>query len=684
MKHIKLTFAILLAIFLNTNISFSQGIAVNDDGTDADPSAILDIKSSAGNQGVLLPRLTELQKNSITTPAASLLVYQTDGTKGFYYYNGTSWQLVGEDIRKFADVTAAEAAGGTDNDMCYVISNGTFYRYESSAAAYTDDNKYVLSSADGLDTRWLGIGGHYNLGDIMLDTIIHLDATSGSAVITELNKIYYIMADTTTTTITIPDATLANEGFFLRLYKCSGKGILNIQTTSGQNIDGDNPAQIISTGKGFYIKSDGGTEWLKIQDSRRYIPTVITTSVDYTAADNWNFDYLLVNTDTGDINVTLPADISDFPEGSSRMFFNTGSNRLFGITNGNLIDGSSETRVIAPGGYVELQKINGSIKIVREKNLTIKKTPTDILNLECWLDASQLSGTDGSVVSTWTDLANGHVFSALSGEEPILKTAVQNNKNVVRFDGINDVMSAGDIELHNNSQGLTIVAVVKPADTKRMAIISKYLTSPDNREFAFGNADNFLFEDLTWGSYTYAYTNMNLDNYQIAEFVWAPGKPYELYINGTLVATANAPVNDISDGTANLKLGGGDYTPVGFWDGDFAEIMIYSNAVSETERKALRDNLAVKWDIDQIIIANGGEKYWQRDGNTNTISPDVANDNLDIGTGTFTGGTINATQLLNAPALSAPPTSPQLGSIYFDTTDGKLKVWTGSIWELLN
>ncbi|MCF6366457.1 MAG: LamG domain-containing protein [Bacteroidales bacterium] len=684
MKQIKLTFTIILAIFLQTNISFSQGIAVNDDGTDADPSAILDIKSNAGNQGILLPRLTELQKNGITTPAASLLVYQTDGTKGFYYYNGTSWQLLGQDIKKYADVASAEAAGGNDNDLCYVISNETFYRYESSAAIYTDDNKYILSTADGLDSRWLGISGKYNLFDNSLEPITHLDATSGSAVITELNKIYYIMADTTTTTITIPDATLAKEGFYLRLYKCSGDGILNIQTTGGQNIDGDNPAQIVSIGKGFFIKSDSGTEWLKIQDSRRYIPIVITTSVDYTATDNWNFDYLLVNTDAGDVNVTLPADISDFPEGSSRMFFNTGSNRLFGIPNGHTIDGSTETRVIAPGGYVELQKINGLIRIVREKNLTIKKTPTDIANLECWLDASQLSGTDGTAIPSWTDLANGHIFSALSGEEPVLKTGIQNNKNVVRFDGINDVMSAGDIELHNNLQGLTIIAVVKPADTKRMAILSKYLTSPDNREFAFGNSNNFLFEDLTWGSYTYTNMSMNLDDYQIAEFVWTPGKPFELYINGVLVATANNPVTDISDGTANLKLGCGDYTNVGFWDGDFAEIMIYSNAVSETERKALRDNLSVKWDIDPIVIANGGAKYWQRDGNTNTISPDVANDNLDIGTGTFTGGTINATQLLNAPVLSAPPTSPQIGSIYFDTTDSKLKVWTGIAWELLN
>lgn len=684
MKNIKLTLVILITLILQATISFSQGIAVNDDGTDADASAILDVKSSAGTQGFLLPRVTEVQKNAITTPATSLLVYQTDGTKGFYFYNGNVWELLKNNIVKYSDVVSAEAVGGTDNDLCYVISTATFYRYESSASSYIDDNKYILSTNDGGTTRWLGIAGRYNLGDISLEQIIHLDATSGSATITELNRIYYIDADSSLTTITIPDATAANEGWFLRLYKSSGNGIVNIQTVSGQDIDKQNIAQIINIGKGFYIKSDNAAEWLKIQDSRGNIPIVLNISSDYGASESWNFDFLKANTDSGNINVTLPADISDFPEGSIRMFFNTGSNLLYGIPNGNVIDGSTETRIIAPGGYVELQKIDGFIKIVREKNVTFKKNADDISNLECWLDASQLSGTDGSNVSSWTDLANGHIFTTISGEEPILKTNIQNNKNIVRFDGVNDVMNAGDIELHSNTEGFTIIAVVKPSDSKRMAIMSKYGTSPDNRQFAFGNNDNFLFEDLDWGSYTYAAMNMELNNFQIAEYVWAPGEPFKLYINGTLQAMGNLSVNDITDGNANFKIGGGDYTYVGFWNGDIAELIVYSKAVSDNERKYLRDNLAVKWDIDKIIIASGGGKFWQRDVTNNILKPDVANDNVDIGTGDFFGGTLNASELINAPTLSTAPVSPQLGSIYYDTNDNKLKVWTGSVWENLN
>ena len=50
------------------------------------PSAALDINSPNNNTGLLIPRLTSLQRTSISSPADGLLVYDTDG-KTFYYYD---------------------------------------------------------------------------------------------------------------------------------------------------------------------------------------------------------------------------------------------------------------------------------------------------------------------------------------------------------------------------------------------------------------------------------------------------------------------------------------------------------------------------------------------------------------------------------------------------------------------
>jgi len=67
------------------------------------------------------------------------------------------------DIRVFADVATAEAASGSDDDICFVVSNWTFYRYESVAGGISDDNTYALSTAEGGNTRWVGVAGRYDL-----------------------------------------------------------------------------------------------------------------------------------------------------------------------------------------------------------------------------------------------------------------------------------------------------------------------------------------------------------------------------------------------------------------------------------------------------------------------------------------------------------------------------------------
>lgn len=86
MKNLALFFAILLT--LSAKI-FAQGVGINTTGDAADNSAMLDVSSTT--KGFLPPRMNEAQKNAISSPATGLLVYQTDGTAGLYYYNGSSW-----------------------------------------------------------------------------------------------------------------------------------------------------------------------------------------------------------------------------------------------------------------------------------------------------------------------------------------------------------------------------------------------------------------------------------------------------------------------------------------------------------------------------------------------------------------------------------------------------------------
>lgn len=72
--------------------SFGQGTSINNSGAAPHSSAMLDV--SATDKGVLVPRMTASQRSAITSPAAGLLVYQTDGSAGFWYYTGSGWSPV--------------------------------------------------------------------------------------------------------------------------------------------------------------------------------------------------------------------------------------------------------------------------------------------------------------------------------------------------------------------------------------------------------------------------------------------------------------------------------------------------------------------------------------------------------------------------------------------------------------
>ena len=89
----------LLSILL-TKLSFAQ---VGIGNTNPHPSALLDIRDASGdNKGILIPRVSLTTLNSkgpiSNTPLESLLVYNTNasikGGKGFYYWQGGSWNHI--------------------------------------------------------------------------------------------------------------------------------------------------------------------------------------------------------------------------------------------------------------------------------------------------------------------------------------------------------------------------------------------------------------------------------------------------------------------------------------------------------------------------------------------------------------------------------------------------------------
>lgn len=81
------TLTLLFFLLLIFHSLYAQ-VAINTDGSDPDPSAMLEVKST--DKGLLLPRLTRSERDAISNPAEGLMIYNNT-CKSLDIFNGSSW-----------------------------------------------------------------------------------------------------------------------------------------------------------------------------------------------------------------------------------------------------------------------------------------------------------------------------------------------------------------------------------------------------------------------------------------------------------------------------------------------------------------------------------------------------------------------------------------------------------------
>lgn len=154
MRH---SFSFLLLILSSIHIFGQQNVAINNDGSDPHPLAILDVKSTS--KGVLLPRMSSAERMAIQNPPEGLMIYDTDHQSIYFYTadgGANSWNNVMSSV-----LTLPFAQTISDPDIVFSIGNN-----ENSPTAIA--GQFLGGNGTGLSVDG-SIGGKFNGAEVGID-----------------------------------------------------------------------------------------------------------------------------------------------------------------------------------------------------------------------------------------------------------------------------------------------------------------------------------------------------------------------------------------------------------------------------------------------------------------------------------------------------------------------------------
>jgi hypothetical protein len=142
-------FFFLSSILFLSYYSKAQSVAINNDASLPNASALLDVKSTT--KGVLIPRMTSAQRNLIVSPASGLMVYDIS-TNSFWFRGVTNWIEMTDTLNNIWKKNGTDAYYGSTGEIGIGTQTPSFdltlYRTTPSVGFY--------DAQPGFDTSFSG------------------------------------------------------------------------------------------------------------------------------------------------------------------------------------------------------------------------------------------------------------------------------------------------------------------------------------------------------------------------------------------------------------------------------------------------------------------------------------------------------------------------------------------------
>ncbi len=275
--------------------------------------------------------------------------------------------------------------------------------------------------------------------------------------------------------------------------------------------------------------------------------------------------------------------------------------------------------------------------------------PRIIPNCTLWLDAndsSTITKSNGTNISSWRDKSSGG-FNATNGANTGPTTTTSGNLTYLSFNGSTNFLQT-TLTIPGNAHSILIVYKPNANNASSNSLLraqsAKYIVFPYYTT-ALKNAYISNFE--TSPGTTIDAANSPLDPaastsvHNVVSITIASGSQ-SIFNNGTSKATATAAL----DSGLSAAFYVGSFNGVSqFYSGQLAEVIMYTRAITSTERQYLEGYLAWKWGLQGNLDA--GHPYISRNPNFSTFRPtDISNCGLwlDAADASSIVGTSNVTQ----------------------------------------
>lgn len=403
-----ISFLLLFSVISNAQVGIGT--------TTPNVSSALDISSTTA--GLLAPRMTAAQKTAIATPATGLLIYQTDGTAGFYYYNGTAWVPFG---------SSGWALTGNSGTVPATNFLGT-----------TDAQDLVIK-ANSAEAIRVQSGGNIGIGTNAPTTKLHIVGSAGSS----------ILSDGFEDSTVAPCATSGAGGNWSI---CSAAGEYNAGTKAVKSSGGVNSsvsdltyttAAVPATGGtvSFYLKtaSESGYDYLIFYidgvEQARWSGATAWTTVTYSLSSGVHalkWTYSKDSSDHDPIDRVYIDDITITANGSGSVRIVDGSQAAGKVLISDAL-GNASWGAPTAGSDSQTLSISGS-------NLTISGGNTVVIPTSAYTFTNGLTNTAGTVKLGGT-LIESTKINAFS--YPLI-VSTTNKTNLLRVNNSDEMVYIGD------------------------------------------------------------------------------------------------------------------------------------------------------------------------------------------------------------------------------------------------